>query len=238
MAINESAQYAQEVLRKNALERAQFKGQSTRQVNSVASSVKLPSLLLYIPWFLFAFFIDILDFVEALVGYGGGLTMVLGIIVAIIFCVFSFLASGKIRKMQKRSSIIQSHTASLSNRIQRYRTAYAKTLKTLRKTGAGRKIARSTSRAMSTLRKSPLGKSIAALVGNIIPFLDLLPWQMYAVYVIYKAHKRAYKDTQDSLVQYQQAQAEEEAEFQEAQMAVSEEIMQEAEEDENLKLAA
>ena len=74
--------------------------------------------------------------------------------------------------------------------------------------------------------KSPLGRTVASIIADLVPILDLMPWRTINIYMMKKQEMLAFQDAQNMLPEYMGAKADEiEAanDLQEAEMAEAQE---------------
>ncbi len=229
-------QIAREEMRKNELAQASFQTAQQQGVHEAARNIKKPSLLLYGNWIFWAFLIWIFNIILIFFADAGGASDFIKIPFEAILFISSWMAARQIKNIHDHADTIDASVAHAQQRIQGYRTKYARAIKTLRKSGkAGRAVARSVVRLVNRVKDSPAFRSLAANIADIIPLLDLLPFSVYAVYTTHKAHKEAFKASLISIQQHQAAMAEEQAEFSQDQIVEYEttlaEIGEEAEEE-------
>jgi len=161
------------------------------ETQEALDEAKPPSLFIYTLFGIFAFGVDILDFFELgadATGYGLILVILLDICIALIFIFLGYLASGRIQKIQRANKKIEDRvmqTGISSNQLVSSISAVGETI------------------------LNPGRKNLKYSLLQIIPGIDLWPWQTMGVYHLYKSHKAAYQQAQDLQQQYEELAAQE-----------------------------
>ncbi|MDP2648127.1 MAG: hypothetical protein Q8P35_02715 [Candidatus Yanofskybacteria bacterium] len=167
-----------------------------RELDESFDAAKPPSRFTYVLWGTFASFVDILDFL----GFGVGVTgiglipvIIIDVIIAAVFIFLGYLAGGKIKKIHRANE-------SIGERISRVNVT--KLLKA----------------PEIELPKhiNPIRKNTRNSLLQIIPVIDLWPWQMMGVHSLYKMHKEAYEKAQELKAEYEEALAQEAQSLEEA----------------------
>lgn len=187
--------------------------------------IKPPSGMLYFFLYGLSGIGDILDLLT-LTGIGIIVSFVVDLFIGIILFFAGRAARDRIKTMNEFQDGLHEHIQNIERKIVAYRNAYAKVLRTSRKVKILRKPVRKLALRFSRLRKSiarsPLGRTIAAIIADLIPILELVPWRTINIYMMKKQEMRAFQDAQNMLPEYMGAKADEiEAanDLQEAEMA-------------------
>ena len=204
------ARQSLEESRKNELEQKQFQTGQVTAVNDAIQNVKSPSDTVYFLWYGLTSAIWVADIIAIWFGDAGGIYDALKVPFEVILLVSGPFVSNQIKKINSSADTIDSHSAHMQQKIQGLQTKLSKGLNKLGKMGApGRKASAVLSKAGDSLKKSPLGVYIAGVIADMIPIIDLLPWDVYGVYKMHKAHKAAYERSVAGINTYRQLQAEE-----------------------------
>ncbi len=187
--------------------------------------VKPPSGTLYFFLYGLAGIGDILDFLT-LTGIGAIISFIVDLFIGAILFFAGRSARSRMESMNQFQDGLYQHIERIEKKITTYRNAYARVLRVSRKVKILRKPVRKLALRLSKLRKSvarsPLGRTVAAIVADLIPILDLVPWRTLNIYMTKRAEMRAFQDAQNMLPEYMGAKADEiEAanDLQEAEMA-------------------
>jgi len=178
MADNEE-KLAREQIEANKLVEQQRSHARDQIITNSFDTAKPPSRFAYMVFSIFSGLIDILDFFELgadATGVGLIVVILLDIVIAAIFITLGYFASGKIQKMHKAAGDA------------------AKTRNSL------------TPEDRLTNRINPFNKVLRNSILQIIPIIDLWPWQFMAARALYKAHQEAYEETLALKQQYEQGQ--------------------------------
>ncbi len=229
-------QLAQEELRHNELlfnQSRQQENQSIQQALRELKKVKEPSRFAYFILISTSALSDILDIVEALfllfTGTSSGLVSIpLAIFVSIVFIIVGYIENGKLQKRAKASAVLLEKIDHIDQRIRSYRKMYTTALRVGRKIKPLRKPLRQFALGMKkfTSKNKILSKVIRNSIFQVIPFLDLWPWQTIATWQTYKARKQAYLEAQEEMRILYQAQKEQDIAFQESQILQRELLQQ------------
>ncbi len=194
---------------------------------SAASDIKPPSKIRYLFWGYFALVSDILSIVGDLgdlTGVGLVFVTLVELVIQAGFLATGYLATGKIRKLQHATIAYEQEIARAQNAVKRYRQAYAQALRAGRKIGALRGPLRALSTKKSKFSKiNPFKRYALTAAAEIVPLLNVLPWQLYGVYHLYKSHKAAYQEAQEFQEESVRAQQEEEMELAQTRQLPAEE---------------
>lgn len=57
--------------------------------------------------------------------------------------------------------------------------------------------------------KSPVGRTVASIVADLVPILDLMPWRTINIYMMKRDEMRAFQEAQSMLPEYISAKADE-----------------------------
>ena len=205
---------------------ARSQQRETREVQDTANrTVKPPSGTLYALLYTLAIIGDILDWLT-LTGFGAIVSFIVDLFIGAILFFAGRAAKNRMEAMNEFQDSLHKHIQNLERKIVAYRNAYARIIKTSRKIKILRKPVRKIALRLSRLRKSiarsPLGKTVASVIADLVPILDLMPWRTINIYYMKKAEMQAFQEAQNMLPEYMSAKADEiEAanDLQEAEMA-------------------
>ena len=198
----------------------------TREVQDSAERiVKPPSGTLYAFLYGLSVIGDALDWLT-LTGFGAIISFIADLFIGVILFFAGRAARSRMEAMGEFQDSLHQQIKNIETKIQAYRNAYARILRASRKVKILRKPVRKIALRLSRLRKSamksPLGRTIASIVADLVPILDLMPWRTINIYMMKKQEMRAFQDAQNMLPEYMSAKADEiEAanDLQEAEMA-------------------
>ncbi|MBI2670268.1 MAG: hypothetical protein HYX20_03955 [Candidatus Yanofskybacteria bacterium] len=187
--------------------------QEQREIQDTANRViKPPSGTLYFFLYCLAGIGDILDWLT-LTGIGAIVSFIVDLFIGIILFFAGRAARDRIKTMNEFQDGLHGHIQNIERKIVAYRNAYAKILRVSRKVKILRKPVRKLALRFARLRKSvarsPLGRTIAAIIADLIPFLDLMPWRTINIYMMKKQEMQAFQDAQNMLPEYMEAKADE-----------------------------
>ena len=187
-----------------------------REVNETkalaSQTVKPPSGALYFFLYLLAIIGDILDWLT-LTGFGAIISFIVDLFIGAILFFAGRGARDRIKDMNVFQDSLHQQIQKIERKVIAYRNAYAKVLRASRKIKFLRKPVRKLALRFSRLRKSvarsPYGRTIAAIVADLIPILDLMPWRTINIYMMKKQEMMAFQDAQNMLPEYMGAKADE-----------------------------
>ena len=205
---------------------ARAQQRETREAQDTANrTVKPPSGTLYALLYTLAIIGDVLDWLT-LTGFGAIVSFIVDLFIGAILFFAGRAAKNRMEAMNEFQDSLHKHIQNLERKIVAYRNAYARIIKTSRKIKILRKPVRKIALRLSRLRKSiarsPLGKTVASVIADLVPILDLMPWRTINIYYMKKAEMQAFQEAQNMLPEYMSAKADEiEAanDLQEAEMA-------------------
>ena len=184
-----------------------------REIQDTANHVvKPPSGTLYFFLYILAGIGDILDWL-VLTGFGAIISFVVDLFIGAILFFAGRGARNRMETMNEFQDGLYQHIERIEKKIIAYRNAYARVLKVSRKVKILRKPVRKLALRLLKLRKSvarsPLGRTIAAIIADLIPILDLMPWRTINIYMMKKAEMQAFQEAQNMLPEYVGAKADE-----------------------------
>ena len=187
--------------------------------------VKPPSGTLYAFLYGLAIVGDLLD-LTVFTGIGAVVSFIVDLFIGVILFFAGRGARDRIKDMGAFQDSLHQQIEGIEKKITAYRNAYARVLKASRKIKILRKPVRKMALRFSRLRKSvlksPLGRTVASVIADLVPILDLIPWRTINIYLMKKQEMLAFQEAQNMLPEYMGAKADEiEAvnDLQEAEMA-------------------
>lgn len=194
---------------------AYARGQQREQTeiqDTAGRVVKPPSGTLYFFLYCLAGIGDIVDWF-VFTGIGAIISFIVDIFIGVILFFAGRAARDRIKTMNEFQDGLHGHIQNIERKIVAYRNAYARTLKASRKIKFLRKPVRKLALRFARLRKSiarsPLGRTIAAIIADFVPILELVPWRTLNIYLMKKQEMRAFQDAQNMLPEYMGAKADE-----------------------------
>ena len=187
--------------------------QELNEVQATADrTVRHPSRLKYFLLFVLAIIADIIDFLQ-LTGIGIILVWLVNIFVTPILFLAGLGANSRIKAMNRFYAEIQRNIDGLTRKMMFYSRMYTRALRFSRRTGflkkPLRKVGLGVARLRRSVRRNPVTKMGAALILDLIPLIELLPWQTIGVYLMYQDEKKTFKDTQQIVPEYLEAKIQE-----------------------------
>ena len=197
-----------------------------REVQDTANRVvKPPSGTRYAFLYALAIVGDLMD-LAVFTGIGAIISFIVDLFIGAILFFAGRASRDRIKGMNVFQDSLHQYVQNMERKIIAYRNAYAKILRASRKVKILRKPVRKIALRFAKLRRSvvrsPYGRTIAAIVADLIPILDLVPWRTINIYMMKKQEMLAFQDAQNMLPEYMGAKADEiEAanDLQEAEMA-------------------
>lgn len=194
---------------------AYVRGQQ-REVNEIKATanetVKPPSGTLYFSLYVLAITGDVLDWLT-LTGFGAAISFVVDLFIGAILFFAGRAAKNRIEAMNTFQDSLHQQIQKLERKILAYRNAYAKVLRASRKIKFLRKPVRKLALRFAKLRRSvvrsPYGRTIASIVADLIPILDLMPWRTINIYMMKKQEMMAFQDAQNMVPEYMGAKSDE-----------------------------
>ena len=192
---------------------ARAQQRETSEIQDLAGrTVKPPSDTLYFFLYALAGIGDILDWLT-LTGIGAIISFIVDLFIGVILFFAGRAARDRIKAMNEFQDGLHEHIQNMERKIVAYRNAYARILKASRKVRILRKPVRKLALRFARLRKSiaksPLGRTIAAIIADLIPILDLVPWRTINIYMLKKQEMQSFQDAQNMLPEYMGAKADE-----------------------------
>jgi len=225
-------QLIQEQLRRNELAFNQAKNQeahSAQEAVDTLRKIKRPSRFAYFFLISASVIADLFDIVEAvfLITTGASSELIsfwVALVISIVFIIIGLFEGGKVTRAGKASDHLNQRIEHINQRITNYRRIYAGALR------AGRKIPllRKPVRTFALSMRKITGKSrvLRNSLLQLIPLIDLWPWQTIATWQTYKARKQTYENAQEEIRLHRQMVEEERSEFQQLQEALAEDPSQ------------
>jgi hypothetical protein len=122
-------------------------------------------------------------------------------------------ARDRIKDMNVFQDSLHQHIQNMERKVIAYRNAYARILKASRKVKFLRKPVRKLALRLAKLQRSivrsPYGRTIASIIADLVPILDLMPWRTINIYMMKKQEMLAFQDAQNMLPEYMGAKADE-----------------------------
>lgn len=224
-----SSQVIEADLRRMAGDFRRSQAQTTQHLAKLSTQVSRPSLFWYGLWIGAAVLWDIVSVIElffTFTGAGAIIVFLIDVIALILFVTCGYFAHGKIKRMARAGEQAQAIHGQLMGSVARMRRFYAGALRAGRKIKPLRPLIRKAalgiSRRLRALSRNPFLRNLFASLAEVVPVLDLFPWQTYGAYSAYRDHKHTYEDAQASLQDLLTARQEEQAQFTELQEAMAE----------------
>lgn len=198
----------------------------TREIEDTANRVvKPPSGTLYVFLYGLAIIGDVMDWLT-LTGFGAIVSFVVDLFIGAILFFAGRAATNRMEAMNEFQDGLHNKIEQIEKKVVAYRNAYARILKASRKIKVLRKPVRKLVLRFAKLRRSvtrgPLGRTVASIIADLVPILDLMPWRTINIYMMKRDEMRAFQEAQNMLPEYMSAKADEiEAanDLQEAEMA-------------------
>ena len=194
-----------------AYARAQQK--ETGEIKDIAKkTVRPPSGGTYAFLYGLAILGDLIDLLD-LTGIGALISFIVDLFIGAILFFTGRAARDRMRSMNEFQDSLHGHIERLEKKIVAYRNAYARILRVSRKVKILRKPVRKLALKLSRLRKSvvrsPLGRTMAAAGLDLVPFLGLVPWRTWSIYMLRRDEMRAFEEAQSMLPEYMSTKADE-----------------------------
>lgn len=180
--------------------------------STVKENVRMPSKFKYGALFALAGFADIVDLAE-LTGIGIILVWAVKLIVSPILFFAGFGANTRVKAMSQFQEGVGANIAELTQQAQTYARRYTTAIKFSRKTGIlkkpVRKMALKITKARTVIMRNPAVKNGIAVIADLVPFLDLLPWRTIGIYLAYRDEKKTFLEAKEIIPEYYAAKTEE-----------------------------
>jgi hypothetical protein len=209
-AFEEEEQLTQEEEMANQLAAEQEYFAALSEAESIAQrgrKFKRPSIVKYFFLFFLAGIADLIDLIE-LKGLGVIPNLVISIVITLLIILISWLTNGETKKAEKYIKNISHELEQIQARIARASKFAMKAAKAGRRYGATRGISNRLLKSMARFRRYVAGNPVfRVLLGgalDIVPFLDILPFNLIGVYFAYKLEKGTLKEASgvgDSILQ-------------------------------------
>lgn len=164
-----------------------------------------PSKLRYFFFGFIAFFADVVDVAAAITGIGILLSLLVDIVAAPILFMAGHGARTRMKTMRSLGEKANIHIERLGRKLIQIRRYYAGAIRMARRIPGLSKTVRKTVLYLRAARlkivRDPRFKNLAAIVADLVPYLDLIPWRTAAIYFTYRDEMRTYKETLENLNQ-------------------------------------
>lgn len=161
-----------------------------------------PSKFKYFILFFLAAIVDTVDFAE-LTGIGYFVAKVVAIICTIIMYLIFWFTNTKQKNAEQYQKKVENFTQDLQKNVAHLERRANQILRltgkltggrTLKKIKAIKTLRKATANVIKITRRNPTTKFLAAAVANLVPGLDLVPWQIVGVWLSYRDELETYKD--------------------------------------------
>lgn len=180
------------------------------EVNSESRRVKKPPFFIYFLLYYAATAADILSFFEKVIeatGIGEVPIFILNLIISAFFFFAGIWLNRKLKNIRLSGKQLIQISERTAQRVSQYRQWTATVLKAVRGSGIGRRFLQSktgrrvvkATAQLARVTRYPMFRSAAALVAEIIPILDLVPWYTLNIYWTHRDHRREYEAAQNNL---------------------------------------
>ncbi|MEK7194662.1 MAG: hypothetical protein AAB667_00135 [Patescibacteria group bacterium] len=180
------------------------------EVNAESGRIKKPYFFIYFILYYFSIGIDILEYfakpVEATI-VGELPIIAIRFLVSALFFVAGIWLGRKIKNARKSGDQIVHISEQAVQRVTQYRQWTASLLTATRRSNlgrrflqsqTGRKLIRATAK-LARATRSPLFRTGAAVIAELVPLLDLVPWYTLNIYLTKRDHQREYAVAQANL---------------------------------------
>ena len=161
---------------------------------------KNPSIIKYAFAFSLAGIADLIDLIE-LTGLGVLPNLIISIIASLLIALILWLTSGEVKKAEKYIKNISQELEQIQARIARASKFAMRAAKAGRRYGPTRGISNKLLKSMARFRRYAAGSPVLrVIVGgalDIIPFIDILPFNLIGVYFAYKLEKGTLKEASE-----------------------------------------
>ncbi len=158
---------------------------------------KRPSVIKYSFLFFIAGIADLFDLIE-ITGLGVLPNLIISIVITLLLVTISWLTNGESRKAEKYIKNIAQELEQIQARIARASKFAMRAAKAGRRYGATRGISNKLLKNMGRFRRYVAGNPVLrVLLGgalDIIPFLDILPFNIIGIYFAYKLEAGTLKE--------------------------------------------
>lgn len=177
------------------------------ELNSEANKTKRPSFFIYFLLYYAAAVADLLSFAEKPIeatGVGEIPVFLINLIISALFFLAGIWLNRKIKNVRLTGKQMLQVSERAAQRVSQYRQWTAATLKAIRGSGVGRRFLRSkTGRGvvkataqLARVTRFPLFRNAAAVIAEVVPILDLVPWYSLNIYWTHRDHRQEYKTSQ------------------------------------------
>lgn len=206
-------------------------------VKARASVVRPPSKPKYAFLFLVALIGDLVDWLS-LTGIGLIVTYLVDIFVGVVLLLAGVRANSKLKAIKKFQDEISQNLAHIERRLVFYAQNYRRALVASRKVKVLRRpvrqIALKISKLIKSVGRNPAMKNMAAIVADLFPFLELVPWRTLSIYLTYRDESKTYEESLPFIEEYALAKNEELTASQEYRQTMAEEFAPEDKTDPSL----
>ncbi len=172
------------------------------EVHQEGKSFGKPSKFKYFILFFLAIIVDIVDFAE-LTGIGYFIAKVVAIVCTIVMYLIFWFTDTKqknaeqyqkkvetyLQNLQKNLAHLERRAVQISRLVGKYTGS-----RSIKKIKAIRALRGGAAKVIKITRKSPGAKFLASAMANLVPGLDLVPWQIVGVWLSYRDENETYRD--------------------------------------------
>jgi len=174
---------------------------SSNKVKGLAEQLTPPSKIKYFFLLLLALIADLVDILGSLTGIGTVVSLIVDIIVSPIIFIASHGANSRIETARNITKEINKQLENMRRRINQIRKTYAtayrisKRLGLRRTTSLIRKTSLGSKRMLMSAVRNPKIRSALAIIADLVPFLDIIPFRSVSVLLTYRDEKKSYRET-------------------------------------------
>jgi hypothetical protein len=161
-----------------------------------------PSRFKYFVLFLLASIVDLLNLLT-LTGFGYAISVIVSVVITIIMYLLFWFTNGKQKRANEYQQKIVAFTQELQKNIAHLerRTVQITRLagkfsnnKIIKKLKPVKALRKGAAKILKVTRRNPMTKFLGSAIANMIPILDLFPWQIIGVYLSYRDERETYAD--------------------------------------------
>lgn len=180
------------------------------EVNSESGQIKKPSFFIYFILYYFSIGIDILEYfakpIEATI-VGELPIIAIRFLVSALFFVAGIWLGRKIKNARKSADRGIQYAEQAIQRVEQYQQWATSLYRSVRSSRVGQRFFKSragqklvgVAAKFARASKYPILRTAAAVVAEIVPLLDLVPWYTLNIYLTKRDHQREYAVAQASL---------------------------------------
>jgi len=221
-------QSTNEQLRANELGRERSQGAHAAALARIQEDLRRsrpPSRIGYLLLFACSAFFDLFDFFEVAGAVGSSgvselITTPIELFVALTFIGVGFLIHRQVKRIARTSEALAALTADREERAAMHSQQAGQLAQTLRKSGRIRtqiRMPRAQREELKLEARNVIGRITRNSLLQVVPLIELWPWQMTAALFTYRQHYKAHAALQTTLAAYESARAEEQEAFNELQ---------------------